>query len=53
LQYHEEEDFNEEVNNNPNPAEIDGENEHILSKEDEEDDDEYMDKANYGFIYAD
>jgi hypothetical protein len=53
LQYHEEEDFNEDVNNNQNPAEIDGENEHILSREDEDDDDEFMDKANYGFIYAD
>jgi hypothetical protein len=53
LQYQEEEDFNEDVNHDPNPAEIDGENEHILSREDEDDDDEYMDKANYGFIYAD
>jgi hypothetical protein len=53
LQYQEEEDFNEEVNHDPNPAEIDGENEHILSREDEDDDDEFMDKANYGFIYAD
>jgi hypothetical protein len=53
LQYKEEEDFNEEINNDPVPAEIDGENEHVLSKEDDDDDDEYMDKANYGFIYAD
>ena len=53
LQYQEEEDFNEDVNNNPNSAEIDGENEHTLSREDEDDDDEFMDKANYGFIYAD
>jgi len=53
LQYQEEEDFNEDVNHDPNPVEIDGENEHILSREDEDDDDEYMDKANYGFIYAD
>jgi hypothetical protein len=53
LQYQEEEDFNEDVNNNPNSAEIDGENEYTLSREDEDDDDEFMDKANYGFIYAD
>jgi hypothetical protein len=43
------------VNTNllPNSNEIDGENEYDLRNEDEIDDDEFMDRQDYGFIYAD
>ena len=37
----------------PNSNEIDGENEYDLRNEDEIDDDEYMSRQDYGFIYAD
>jgi hypothetical protein len=53
LQYKEDEDFNNEVNDNPIEAEIEGENEFSLDNEDAMDDDERMEYSNYGFIYAD
>jgi len=41
------------INPLPNSNEIDGENEYDLRNEDEIDDDEYMGRQDYGFIYAD
>jgi len=53
LQYNDEEDFNNEVNENPVDPEIEGENEYELDEEDIIDEDERMEYSNYGFIYAD
>ena len=41
------------INLLPNSNEIDGENEYDLRNEDEIDDDENMERQDYGFIYAD
>jgi hypothetical protein len=53
LKFEEDEDFNNEVNNNPMENEIEGENEYMIGNEDNDRDDDNLDDDNYGFIYAD
>ncbi len=53
LKFEEDEDFNNEVNNNPMENEIEGENEYMIGNEDNDGDDDNLDADNYGFIYAD
>lgn len=55
LSYEDDEDEEKKVNNekpDDKQIEIDGENEYEVEKEDDEIDDEYMERSEYGFIYS-